>query len=64
MLAFIIEFGVNCNTERKERENYSIPDLELNEFVVDGDHPSPKLDTDGEVVDRLEPLVRELKKKT
>ena len=64
MLVFKIEFSVNCNTERKESENYSIPDLKLNGFVVDGDHPSPKLNTDGEVMDWLEPLVRELKKKT
>jgi hypothetical protein len=44
----------------REREVNRVPDLKLNWLVVNGDHPGPKLDTNGKVVHRLEPLVREL----
>jgi hypothetical protein len=37
-----------------------VPNLELNGFVVDGDHASAGLNADGEVMHRLEPLVCEL----
>lgn len=38
----------------------SIPDLQLDLLAVDRDHPRAEFDADGEVVDRLEALVREL----
>jgi hypothetical protein len=37
-----------------------VPNLELDGFVVDGDHASAGLNADGEVMHRLEPLVCEL----
>ena len=39
---------------------HRVPDLKLDLLPLDVDHPGPELDPDGEVVDRLEPLVREL----
>ena len=43
---------------------HRIPDLQLDLLVVDGDHPCPKLNADGQVMDRLEALVGELQKQT
>jgi hypothetical protein len=40
-----------------------IPNLELDWFVIDGDHPSSKLNTDSQIVHWLEPFIGELKKK-
>ena len=40
-----------------------VPDLQLHLLVVDAYHPSPKLDADRQVVDRLESLVGELQEK-
>merc|ERR550519_923663 len=37
-----------------------VPNLKLDLFPLNVDHPSAELDPDGEVVHRLEPLVREL----
>lgn len=39
---------------------YGIPDLELERFVVNRDHPRPEFHADGQVVHGLESLVREL----
>lgn len=41
-----------------------VPDLQLDLLVVDGDHPRAKLNSNGEVVHRLEPLVSELQQQT
>lgn len=41
---------------------YGIPDLQLNLSSVDVDHSRSKFHSDGEVMHRLEPLVRELQK--
>jgi len=41
-----------------------VPDLQLDLLAVDGDHPRPKLNSNGEVVHRLEPLVSELQQQT
>lgn len=40
-----------------------IPDLQLHLLVVDGYHPSSELNSDRQVVDRLESLVGELQEK-
>ena len=44
----------------KGRHTHRVPNLELDGLAVDGDHPGPELDADGEVVDGLEALVGEL----
>jgi len=41
----------------------SIPNLQLNLLATDGDCAATKLDTDGQIMDRLETLVGELEKK-
>ena len=41
---------------------HRVPDLELDLLALDVDHPGAELHADGEVVDRLEPLVGELEK--
>lgn len=46
--------------KKEKEEEYSVPNLELDGAAVDGDHASAELNTDGEIVNRLEPLVREL----
>ncbi len=43
---------------------YRIPNLELNLLSVNVDHAGPELDPDGQVVNWLKSLVRELEKKT
>ncbi len=43
---------------------YCIPNLEFYLLSVDVDHAGTKLDPDGQVVDWLKSLVRELEKKT
>lgn len=45
-------------------EKNRVPNLKFDWFVVDSDHSSPKFNTYGEVMDGLESLVCELKKKT
>ena len=42
------------------KPTHRVPDLKLDLFPLNVDHPSTELDSDGEVVHRLEPLVREL----
>lgn len=51
---------------RKIKETWSnrIPNLQLDRFVVDGDHPGTELNSNCQVMHRLEPFVRELKEKT
>jgi len=39
---------------------YGVPNLELDGTAVDGDHASAEFNTNGEIMHRLEPLVREL----
>ena len=39
---------------------HRVPDLQLDLLPLDVDHASTELDADGEIVHRLEPLVREL----
>ena len=39
---------------------HRVPDLKLDLLPLDVDHASTELDADGEIVHRLEPLVREL----
>lgn len=46
--------------ERERDGNYGIPNLELDRTGVDGDHASTEFDTNGEIMNRLESLVREL----
>lgn len=41
-------------------EPYRVPDLQLDLLCVNVDHAGTELDSDGEVVHRLEALVREL----
>lgn len=41
---------------------HRVPDLQLDLFAIDVYHTSPKLHTNGQVMDRLKPLVRELQK--
>ena len=45
-----------------ETEPYGVPNLEFEGASIDGDHASTELDTNGEIVDWLEPLVSELQK--
>ena len=40
---------------------HCVPNLQFDLFPLNVDHPSAELDSDGEVVDWLEPLVGELK---
>ena len=42
------------------QSTHRVPNLKLDLFPLNVDHPSPELDSNGEVVHRLEPLVREL----
>ncbi len=42
------------------RFSYSVPDLQLDLLPLDVDHPGAELHPDGQVVHRLEALVREL----
>ena len=42
---------------------HRVPNLQLDLFAVNVYHTSPKLHTNGQVMDRLKPLVRELQKK-
>lgn len=42
---------------------HSVPNLELDVLIVDGDHARPKLHANCEVVYRLEALVCELQQK-
>lgn len=42
------------------RITHSVPHLEFDLFVFDRDHPGTELDTDREIMDWLETLVREL----
>ena len=42
------------------QSTHRVPDLELDLLPLDVDHASTELDADGEIVHRLEPLVREL----
>lgn len=42
----------------------SVPDLEFHLLLLDADRAAAELDPDCQVVDRLEPLVRELKQET
>lgn len=43
-----------------QRETHCVPDLQLDLFAINVDHPRAKLDADCQIVHRLEPLVREL----
>jgi hypothetical protein len=39
---------------------YCVPDLKLNRFVVNSDHPCSKLHTNGQIMHKLKALVCEL----
>ncbi len=43
---------------------HRVPYLQLDLLPLDVDHPGAELDTDSEVMDRLEPLVGELQQQT
>lgn len=43
---------------------YSVPNLKFNRLAVNGDHTSPKLDSNGEIMHWLKPLVCELQQQT
>lgn len=43
---------------------YSVPNLEFNWPAVNGDHTSPKLDSNSEIMHWLKPLVSELQQQT
>lgn len=45
---------------KKGNWTYGVPNLELDRTTVDGDHSGAELDANGEIMHRLEPLVREL----
>ena len=45
---------------KPSQSTHRVPDLELDLLPLDVDHASTELDADGEIVHRLEPLVREL----
>jgi flagellar basal body-associated protein FliL len=71
--AVIVVFVVqSINDEKKSRSEqikqsegtYCIPNLQFNLFVVNVDHPGTKFDTNSQVMNRLESLISELKKKT
>lgn len=55
----LYKFSINS----KQIMTYSIPYLKFDLFVINSDHTSTKLYSNGEIVHRLEPLVRELEKK-
>lgn len=62
----LLNLLINCNLKKIKRneiwqiERNRVPYLEFDRFVVDCDHPSPKFNADSQIVNRLEPLVREL----
>lgn len=47
--------------KRERGRKYGVPDLQLNGFVIDGDHPGPEFNPDGKIMYRLKPFVGELK---
>jgi hypothetical protein len=44
-------------------ESDRVPNLELDELLLDVDHTSPKLYPNGKIMDWLESLIRELEQK-
>ena len=54
----MLPYGTNYVIDLKSTNR--VPNLELDLLPLDVDHASTELDADGEIVHRLEPLVREL----
>ncbi|GER29523.1 lipid-transfer protein, partial [Striga asiatica] len=67
-----LQYDNTINTSLEQLSNLSkallaspiVPNLKLNRPAVDGNHSSPKFNSDCEIMHRLEPLVGELKKQT
>lgn len=53
-----------CSREEGGRRSHRIPYLQLDLLVVDGDHARTELHSNGEVMDGLKALVRELQEQT
>ena len=43
---------------------HRVPDLQLDLFALDVDHPGAELDTNGEIMNWLKPFISELKQQT
>ena len=63
----ILRFVLFCDNDlvktislKPWQSTHRVPDLQLDLLPLDVDHASTELDADGEIVHRLEPLVREL----
>lgn len=56
----ILSYLSYTQTKREKKITNRVPYLQFDWFIVNGDHSSPKFNTDGQIMHGLKPLVRKL----